>query len=175
MQQINRDFLELIDEHQKIDPYELRRIFTEAIREWEMNKGWNEGSRGDPWTMNFVLSCQTRPLRKTALRRAGFRAGIRGCGANLPLGREQRSANPPKGSSGRCFHPASQASRQTTWLAHEKSSGGNLRYRIAISPERFWFCLDRTKFEGGPSGGNATCESPMFQQESMRYPAVWKM
>ena len=33
-----------------IDPYELRRIFTEAIREWEMNKGWDERSHGDPWT-----------------------------------------------------------------------------------------------------------------------------
>ena len=75
VQQIKRAFLELIDEHQKIDPYELRRIFTEAIREWEMNKGWNEGSRGDPWTMNFVSSCQTRPLRKTALNTRGLSGG----------------------------------------------------------------------------------------------------
>jgi hypothetical protein len=80
MQQIKRAFLELIDEHQAIDPYELRRIFTEAIREWEMNRGWDEGSRGKPWTddeLRVVLS--DAPTKENCLKHA--RAFGRGYGA----------------------------------------------------------------------------------------------
>ena len=76
VQQIKCAFLELIDEHQKIDPYELRRIFTEAIREWEMNKGWNEGSRGDPWTddeLRVVLS--DAPTKGNCLKACGGLSG----------------------------------------------------------------------------------------------------
>ena len=42
VQQIKAKFRAFIDEHQPMDPYELRRIFSEAIREWEIERGWDE-------------------------------------------------------------------------------------------------------------------------------------
>ena len=38
VREIKALFLEVIDKHQPMDPYELRRIFTEAIRERELQQ-----------------------------------------------------------------------------------------------------------------------------------------
>ena len=35
-------FRRIIQDNQSVDPYELRRVFTEAIREWEIEQGWGK-------------------------------------------------------------------------------------------------------------------------------------
>ena len=80
IQGIKKTFLEIIEAHQPMDPYELRRVFTEAIREWELEQGWDETQRGRPWTddeLRVVLS--DAPTKENCLKHA--RAFHRGYGA----------------------------------------------------------------------------------------------
>lgn len=79
-QELRKLFLGIIEEYQPIDPYELRRVFSEAIREWEIQKGWQQSQKGEPWTddqLRVVLS--DGPTRENCLRHA--RAFNRGYGA----------------------------------------------------------------------------------------------
>jgi hypothetical protein len=77
VQQIKRLFMQIIEDHQPMDPYELRRIFTEAIREWELERGWAEDRRGKPWTddeLRVVLA--DAPTKENCLKHArGFARG----------------------------------------------------------------------------------------------------
>ena len=56
LQAIKAEFRQFINDHQPIDPYELRRIFSEVIREWEMEKGWDETRKGESWTDDELRS-----------------------------------------------------------------------------------------------------------------------
>jgi len=75
VQKLKDAFRQIIDDNQPMDPYELRRIFTEAIREWEIEKKWDDGQRGKPWTddeLRVVLS--DAPTKENCLKHArGFR------------------------------------------------------------------------------------------------------
>lgn len=77
VQELKRLFRNLIEENDTVDPYELRRIFTETIREWEIEKGWSEDLKGKPWTddeLRVVLS--DAPTRENCLKHArGFNRG----------------------------------------------------------------------------------------------------
>lgn len=77
---IRQHCLQLINAHADISPCEIRRIFTEAIREQEMKQGWNESSKGEPWTddqLRLVLSAA--PTKENCLKHA--RALGRGFGS----------------------------------------------------------------------------------------------
>jgi len=75
--EIKEIFRRIIEDQQPVDPYELRRIFTEAIREWELEKGWAEDRKGKPWTddeLRVVLS--DAPTKENCLKHArGFNRG----------------------------------------------------------------------------------------------------
>ena len=77
VQSIKATFRQIIEEHERIDPYELRRIFTEAIREWELEKGWEEDRKGKPWTddeLRVILA--DAPTKENCLKHArGFGRG----------------------------------------------------------------------------------------------------
>ncbi|MGD1105294.1 MAG: hypothetical protein ABSA59_24880 [Terriglobia bacterium] len=77
VQELKKMFREIMEDHPSLDPYELRRVFTEAIREWEMEKGWSEDRKGKPWTddeLRVVLS--DAPTRESCLKHArGFNRG----------------------------------------------------------------------------------------------------
>lgn len=78
--QIKNRFRRIIKAHRDIDPYELRRIFTEVIREWEREQGWDETKKGKAWTddeLRVVLS--DAPTKENCLKHA--RAFSRGYGA----------------------------------------------------------------------------------------------
>jgi hypothetical protein len=100
VQQIKRAFVDLINENEGIDPYELRRVFTEAIRECEINKGWDEANRGEPWTddqLRAVLS--DAPTKESCLKHA--RAFGRGYGAVEQIYRWAASSEPEIRQRGR--------------------------------------------------------------------------
>jgi hypothetical protein len=73
-------FKDVIGRYSDWDPYELRRLFTEAIRESEVEQGWSEARKGEPWTddeLRAVLS--DAPTKENCLKHA--RAFGRGYGA----------------------------------------------------------------------------------------------
>jgi hypothetical protein len=77
---IKQQFRQLIDAHEDVNPYELRRIFTEAIRDREIEKGWDDSAKGEPWAddqLRVVLS--DAPTKENCLKHA--RAFGRGYGA----------------------------------------------------------------------------------------------
>ena len=77
---LKQQFHDIISCNARIDPYELRRIFTEAIREWEVQQGWDEGRKRKPWSddeLRVVLA--DAPTKENCLRHA--RAFGRGYGA----------------------------------------------------------------------------------------------
>jgi hypothetical protein len=77
VQDIKSRFRAFIDEYQPMNPYELRRIFSDAIREWEIENGWEENRKGEPWTddeLRVILS--DAPTRENCLKHArGFNRG----------------------------------------------------------------------------------------------------
>lgn len=80
VREIKRAFKEIIDENAELDPYELRRLFTEAIRECELERGWSEKQKGESWTedeLRVVLS--DAPTKENCLKHA--RAFCRGYGS----------------------------------------------------------------------------------------------
>lgn len=77
---IRTQFAEIIDEHQAIGTGELRRLFAEALRAHETTAGWDQSSKGKPWTddeLRVVLS--DAPTKENCLKHA--RAFGRGYGA----------------------------------------------------------------------------------------------
>jgi hypothetical protein len=72
-----RQFRKILEENPKVDPYELRRVFTETIREWELEQGWDAERKGKPWTddeLRVVLS--DAPTKENCLKHArGFSRG----------------------------------------------------------------------------------------------------
>jgi hypothetical protein len=81
VQQIKQAFQDLFSRCQDLDVYEIRRIFSEAIREWEIeNAAWNEDRKGKAWTndeLRVILS--DSPTKENCLKHA--RAFRRGYGA----------------------------------------------------------------------------------------------
>ena len=80
VKEIKARFRAFIEEYQAIDPYELRRIFSEAIREWEVDKGWDEARKGAQRTddeLRVILS--DAPTKENCLKHP--RAFNRGYGA----------------------------------------------------------------------------------------------
>jgi hypothetical protein len=80
VQEIKARFQAFINEYQPVDPYELRRIFSDAIREWEIERGWEETKKGEPWTDDQLraILCDA-PTKENCLKHA--RAYNRGYGA----------------------------------------------------------------------------------------------
>jgi hypothetical protein len=77
VREIKRVFKQVIKENADWDPYELRRLFTEAIREWEVEKGWSEKQKGEPWTDDELRAVsQMRQLRRIALSMPELFAGV---------------------------------------------------------------------------------------------------
>lgn len=61
-------------------PHEIRRVFEEAMREWEMGRGWDESNSRNSWTddeLRVVLS--NVPTKENCLKHA--RAFKRGYGS----------------------------------------------------------------------------------------------
>ena len=77
VQEWKRQFRRIIESNREVDPYELRRVFTETIREWELEQGWSEDRKGKPWTddeLRVVLS--DAPTKENCLKHArGFNRG----------------------------------------------------------------------------------------------------
>ena len=70
----------MVERYSEWDPYELRRIFTEAIRELEMERGWSEADKGQPWTDDEIRAVLSdAPTKENCLKHA--RAFRRGYGA----------------------------------------------------------------------------------------------
>jgi len=88
-----RQFRQIITENRDVDPYELRRVFTETIREWEQEQGWDEDRKGEPWTddeLRVVLS--DAPTKENCLKHA--RGFGRGYGAIEQIYRWAATSNP---------------------------------------------------------------------------------
>jgi len=80
MYKLKATFHSILQENRDIDPYELRRVFTEAIREFEIEEGWSEERKGESWTddaLRAILS--DAPTKENCLKHA--RAFRRGYGA----------------------------------------------------------------------------------------------
>lgn len=77
IQRIKQRFREIIHEYSDVDPYELRRIFMDTIRDRELEIGWEEERRRTPWTddeLRVVLS--DAPTKENCLKHArGFGRG----------------------------------------------------------------------------------------------------
>jgi hypothetical protein len=77
---IKKQFRGIIDQHNEMNPYELRRVFTEAIREWEIDQGWPQANKGEPWTDDELRVCLSdAPTKENCLKHA--RAFGRGYGS----------------------------------------------------------------------------------------------
>jgi len=80
VREVKQFFKQVIEKYPGWDPYELRRLFTEAIREWEVEQGWSEGQKGEPWTDDELRSVLSdAPTKESCLKHA--RAFRRGYGA----------------------------------------------------------------------------------------------
>ena len=78
--EIKKAFRHIIEENSGLDPYELRRIFSETIRQFQIEQKWQEDRRGMSWAddeLRVVLS--DAPTRENCLKHA--RAFQRGYGA----------------------------------------------------------------------------------------------
>jgi len=77
VQQIKQGFRRIFRQNSRLDSYELRRIFKEALSEWEIERGWPKGEKGKPWTddeLRVVLS--DAPTKENCLKHArGFQRG----------------------------------------------------------------------------------------------------
>lgn len=80
IREIKNSFLNVLNDHRGTSPYEFRRVFEEAMREWEMERGWNEADSRQSWAddeLYVVLS--DAPTKENCLKHA--RAFKRGYGA----------------------------------------------------------------------------------------------
>lgn len=78
--ELKRAFRKILQSYQDIEVSEIRRVFAEAAREWEIEKGWREDRKGTAWSddeLRIVLS--DAPTRENCLRYA--KAFHRGYGA----------------------------------------------------------------------------------------------
>jgi hypothetical protein len=77
---IKKAFREIFDQNLDLDPYELQRLFAEVAREFQIERGWSDNQKGQPWTddeLRVVLS--DAPTKENCLKHA--RAFQRGYGA----------------------------------------------------------------------------------------------
>ena len=80
IRELKRSFHSVISSQMGTSPHEIRRVFEEAMREWEMERGWNENNSRHPWTddeLRVVLS--DAPTKENCLKYA--RAFKRGYGS----------------------------------------------------------------------------------------------
>ena len=80
VQEIKKKFCDIIASNPDLNLYELRRIFTETLREWETEQGWDEGNKLSAWTddeLRVVIS--EAPTKENCVRFA--RAFKRGYGS----------------------------------------------------------------------------------------------
>lgn len=78
--ELKRSFHNVISSQMGTGPHEIRRVFEEAMREWETERGWDESNSRHPWTddeLRVVLS--DPPTKENCLKHA--RAFKRGYGA----------------------------------------------------------------------------------------------
>lgn len=78
--EIKKKFRRIIDKHKDTTPYELRRIFNAALREWEMEKGFDVSNKNKTWTddeLRVILS--DAPTMENCMKHA--RAFKRGYGS----------------------------------------------------------------------------------------------
>ncbi len=77
VKELKKNFRNIIENNPDVDPYELRRIFTEAVREWELECRWDENRKGKPWMddeLRVVLA--DAPTKENCLKHArGFNRG----------------------------------------------------------------------------------------------------
>ncbi len=77
VQQIKREFRDILKSYSTIDADELKRIFAESVLEFEFEKGWDENSKSDSWTddeLRIILS--DAPTKENCLKHAkGFKRG----------------------------------------------------------------------------------------------------
>ena len=77
---MKKDIRAVFESHSRADPYEIRRIFNEVLREIEIEKGWDEQSRNRPWAddeLRVILN--DAPTKENCLKHA--KAFGRGYGA----------------------------------------------------------------------------------------------
>lgn len=80
VQQIKSRILAVIADFPEFEPYELRRIFSEAMLDHQRRLGWSEGNKGESWTddeLRVILS--DAPTKDNCLKHA--RAFGRGYGS----------------------------------------------------------------------------------------------
>jgi hypothetical protein len=77
VRQIKQKLAAVVAEFGDCDPYELRRIFAEVIREREMEIGWSEEAKRKTWTddeLRVILS--DAPTKENCVKHArGFQRG----------------------------------------------------------------------------------------------------
>ena len=77
---IKANFGSLFSQQRGVAPDEIRRVFEEAMREWESQRGWDDSNSGNSWTddeLRVVLS--DSPTKENCLKHA--KAFKRGYGA----------------------------------------------------------------------------------------------
>ena len=80
IRELKNDLHNIISAQTGTSPDEIRRVFEEAMREWETERGWDESNSRNPWTddeLRVVLS--DAPTKGNCLKHA--RAFKRGYGA----------------------------------------------------------------------------------------------
>jgi len=78
--ELKNSFRTVFDNQTGTSPHEIRRVFEEAMREWEMERGWDESKSRQSWTddeLRVVLS--DSPTTENCLKHA--RAFKRGYGS----------------------------------------------------------------------------------------------
>jgi hypothetical protein len=78
--ELKDSFHNVFNNHTGTSPHEIRRVFEEAMREWEIERGWDESNTHHSWTddeLRVVLS--DAPTKENCLKHA--RAFKRGYGA----------------------------------------------------------------------------------------------
>ena len=78
--ELKNRFHDVLSEQSGTSPHEIRRVFEEAMREWEMERGWDESKSRQNWTddeLRVVLS--DAPTKENCLKHA--RAFKRGYGS----------------------------------------------------------------------------------------------
>lgn len=77
---LKNSLLTVLKNQRGTSPHEIRRVFEEAMREWEMGRGWDESNTRKSWTddeLRVVLS--DAPTKENCLKHA--RAFKRGYGS----------------------------------------------------------------------------------------------
>lgn len=117
--QLKRNIKTIFGSYSEIDPYEIRKIFNEVFQELELERGWEESSKHNPWAdeeLRVILS--DAPTKENCLKHA--KAFNRGYGAIEQIYRWAATSDKEikhKRPNDAFIHQIKKVAKQLAWRA----------------------------------------------------------